>query len=92
MRSQEGEGSNNLQLLPHEVWICCTYTGIKDRNEQKVYEHDIIQNGTDRWIVVFSQGCWYGKNIDGTHTRLSTLAFEVIGSSLEKVRLLEDGV
>lgn len=88
MRVQESKNANNtLSLLNDEVWIRCEYTGLKDKTEKKIYEHDQVQGEYKVGVIMLVKSCWIVRyEDDAMDVPLSEINeyLEVIGSTLEQ--------
>lgn len=77
----------------------CRYTELKDSNDEKVYEFDVIRCDIGTGRVIKSSGCWMIEWIDDPEANMELLAiifktgrkrvFVRLGSSLEEPALLE---
>ena len=97
------EPCNDLETLDSERVIIEQYTGLKDKNGQKIYEGNIVKYGDgDAYEVCFFNGCFgiknrnlsvlyssYTFNDNDLYGSTGKLKLEVIGNIHENKELLE---
>lgn len=73
------------------------YTGVKDKNDKKIYEHDIVQahfksnRSKQTFIVCFEDGMFLFDNNVVKVPRYDIYALQVIGNIHDNPELLERG-
>lgn len=48
-------GIDFYEIYPETI---CRYTGLKDKNDQKLWENDIVENGNQRGKIVYRNCCF----------------------------------
>ena len=90
-------GIDFYEIYPETI---CQYTGLKDKNDQKIWENDIVENGNQRGKIVYRNCCfeidWFqysiysGKYIkDFTQQLFQGRNFVSIGNVFDNPELLE---
>lgn len=60
------------------------YTGIKDKENTKLYKGDICENGPAKWEVTFNRGCFCGRMIGSRSETGTDIALRAI-QGLKKI-------
>lgn len=62
------EEQNGLARFPidymWEIVKCDEYTGLSDKEEQWIYEGDILKNSFGIYVVEFTDGCFWACNVN----------------------------
>jgi hypothetical protein len=63
-------------LFFKEEYVFYRFTGVKDKNDDEIFEYDVVQTSYGKGRVIFSSGCFMIEWIDDKEALMELLAFE----------------
>jgi uncharacterized phage protein (TIGR01671 family) len=85
--------TETYQIIPETTG---QYIGRKDKNENEIYEGDIVTDGVNNYIVIFHEGAWrlrLCRDYNSLHDLYPVANHrEIIGNIYDNPELLEDKV
>lgn len=79
-----------LKTLDNRTVIFTQYTGIRDKNDNKIFEDDFITDfgpGAKNWRITYSEGCFVASGA-GRMRALRMMYCEVIGNKYENPTII----